>query len=195
MARRGDVAGQKVPAAAPRVPGRKAARGTGRRGRGRMTVNRAEGQGPGRGLSALTRCIAIFAFFLAACTPIYTDHGYVPTDDELAFLQVGKDTRDSVAATIGRPSASGLLNDEGWFYVESRWRTFGGRAPQEVDRQVVAITFTPDGVIENIERFGLDKGQIVPLSRRVTTTNIKGKSALSQIFGNIGKLNTDSLFQ
>ena len=160
-----------------------------------MRLSAAEGQGPRRGLSGLARCLAVLALVLAACTPLYSDHGYVPSDTELALLQVGKDTRDSVAATIGRPSASGLLNDEGWYYVESRWETLGAREPQEVDRQVVAISFTPAGIVENIERFGLDKGRIVPLSRRVTTTNIKGKSALSQIFGNIGHLNTADLFK
>ena len=160
-----------------------------------MRFSAAQGRGPRRGLTGLARCFAILALVLAACTPQYSDHGYVPSDTELALLQVGKDTRDSVAATIGRPSASGLLNDEGWYYVESRWKTLGAREPQEVDRQVVAISFTPAGIVENIERFGLDKGRIVPLSRRVTTTNIKGKSALSQIFGNIGRLNTADLFK
>jgi outer membrane protein assembly factor BamE (lipoprotein component of BamABCDE complex) len=168
--------------------------GDGQAGRGRMTVRAAEGRGPRRGLSMLACLFAVLSLVLAACAPVISDHGYVPTDDELALLQVGTDTRESVAATVGRPSASGLLNDEGWYYVESRWQTRGGRAPQEIDRQVVAISFTPDGIVENIERFGLDRGRIVPLSRRVTTTNIKGKSALSQIFGNIGRVNTESLF-
>ena len=170
-------------------------RATGRQGRGRMRFSAATGRGQGRGLALLARCFALLALVLAACTPLYSDHGYVPSDAELALLQVGKDTRDSVGATIGRPSASGLLNDEGWYYVESRWRTLGGREPQEVDRQVVAISFTPEGIVENIERFGLEKGRIVPLSRRVTTTNIKGKSVLSQIFGNIGRVNAADLFK
>jgi outer membrane protein assembly factor BamE (lipoprotein component of BamABCDE complex) len=160
-----------------------------------MRVSAAVGQGPGRGLSVLARCLFVLLFALAACTPIASNHGYVPTDDELALLQVGKDNRESVAATIGRPSASGLLNDEGWYYVQSRYQTTGAREPQEIDRQVVAITFRPDGVVENIERFGLDKGRIVPLSRRITTTNIKGKSALSQIFGSIGRFNASDFLK
>jgi hypothetical protein len=59
----------------------------------------------------------------------------------------------------------------------------------------VAITFDPVGKVANIVRFGLEKGRIVPLSRRVTTTNIRGRGVLAQIFGNICKLNTDNLFQ
>jgi len=130
---------------------------------------------------------------VAACTAVYRDHGYVPTDLELEQVKVGVDTHETVAALVGRPSASGLLNDTGWYYVQSRWRNFGARAPKEIDRQVVAITFTPAGVVENVERFGLEDGQAVVLSRRVTDSNIKGVSFLRQLLGNIGNISASSL--
>ena len=139
--------------------------------------------------------IAMAVVLIAACAPIYRDHGYIPTDEELALLTVGKDTRESVAVKVGRPSAAGLLNDIGWFYVESRFMAQGAYMPKEIDRQVVAITFTEAGVVENIERFGLEKGQIVPLSRRVTTANVKGASLLQQLFGNIGGLSADQFLK
>lgn len=126
---------------------------------------------------------------LVACAPVYRNHGYVPDDDILATVEVGRDTRESVAEKVGRPSAAGLLNDLGWFYVESRWREQYGLSPAaELDRQVVAITFTQSGTVANVERFGLEKGQIVPLSRRVTDSNVKGLGFLRQLFGNIGGL-------
>lgn len=129
--------------------------------------------------------------FLAACAPVYRNHGYAPKDDVLATIEVGRDTRESVAEKVGRPSAAGLLNDTGWFYVESRWREqYGLRPAAEMDRQVVAITFTQGGTVANVERFGLEKGQIVPLSRRVTESNVKGLGFLRQLFGNIGGLRT-----
>ncbi|KAF0170890.1 MAG: SmpA/OmlA protein [Rhodobacteraceae bacterium] len=142
------------------------------------------------------RIVVVLAMALiTACSPIYRNHGYVPTDEELALVEVGTDTRETVATIIGRPSASGLLNDVGWYYVRSNWKHNGAYAPQEENRQVVAITFTEDGVVENIERFGLEKGRIVPLSRRVTETNIKSQGLLRQLFGNIGGLSTDKLIQ
>ena len=130
--------------------------------------------------------VAVLAF--AACSPIYNNHGYVPTDEELALIEVGQDSRETVAATLGRPSASGLLNDVGWFYVQSRWQTRGGFEPKEIDRQVVSITFTEDGIVENVERFGLDDGRVVAISRRVTKPNIRGLTFLQQLFGSVGQL-------
>lgn len=130
---------------------------------------------------------------LSACAAVYENHGFVPSDEELALVEVGKDTRETVAATVGRPSASGLLNDVGWFYVQSRWKRIGALEPKEVEREVVSITFDDKGTVENVERFGLERGQIVPISRRVTQSNIKGMGVLRQIFGSIGRLSAGQI--
>lgn len=138
---------------------------------------------------SVSRALAvIFVVVAVACTPIYSNHGYVPDDKDLADIQTGVDTRDTVAGFLGRPSAEGLLGDKQWFYVQSRWKTYGARAPQEIDRQVVSITFDDAGRVSNIERFGLDKGQVVAISRRITTEPIKGRSALAQIFSSVGRI-------
>ncbi len=123
---------------------------------------------------------------IAACSPVFRNHGYVPNEDELAQIEVGKDTRETLAPLIGRPSAAALLNDDGWYYVQSRWKHSGARPPREIDRQVVAITFAEDGFVENVERFGLEDGKVVALSRRVTESNIKDISFLRQLLGSLG---------
>lgn len=130
--------------------------------------------------------LGLMIAIIAACSPVYRNHGYVPSDDELAQIEVGKDTRETLAPLIGRPSAAALLNDSGWYYVQSRWKQSGARPPKEIDRQVVAITFDDKGLVENVERFGLDGGKVVALSRRVTTSNIKGVSFLRQLLGSLG---------
>jgi len=126
---------------------------------------------------------------VAGCTSVYRNHGYVPNDEDLAEISVGADTRDTVAAAVGRPASTGVLDVGGWYYVQSRFRHFAYRAPEETERQVLAISFTPDGTVENIERFGLQDGRVVVLSRRVTDSNVKGVGFLQQLFGNIGNLN------
>lgn len=132
---------------------------------------------------------------LAACTPLYRNHGYVPTDDELALIEVGVDTRETVAAKVGRPSTSGLLNDTGWYFVQSRFQTLGPREPREIDRQVVAISFTPEGQVTDVGRYGLQDGQVVVLSRRVTESSVQGAGFIRQLLGNIGGLRADQVLQ
>lgn len=151
-----------------------------------MTQGRNNGVGSSAVQSVRLALMGLLLVALAACAPVYRNHGYVPAEDELAEIKVGEDTRETLAPLIGRPSAAALLNDEGWYYVQSRWKHSGARPPREIDRQVVAITFTKEGVVENVERFGLENGKVVALSRRVTTSNIKGISFLRQLLGSLG---------
>jgi outer membrane protein assembly factor BamE (lipoprotein component of BamABCDE complex) len=136
----------------------------------------------------------LLAAGLAACTPVIRNHGYVPAEDELALVEVGVDTRETVGQKIGRPSTSGLLNDDGWYYVQSQYRLVGPREPQEIDRKVLAVTFNEAGVLENVALFGLEDGQVVEISRRVTETNIKGVSLITQLLGSFGRISAEDVF-
>jgi outer membrane protein assembly factor BamE (lipoprotein component of BamABCDE complex) len=142
-------------------------------------------------ITSFTRRAAIWlalAALVASCTSIYRNHGYVPSDEDLAAVTVGKSTQDEVAAAIGHPSSSGVLTGSGWYYVGSKFLHYGGRAPKEVERQVVAVSFDDKGVVENVERFGLENGKAVVISRRVTDSNIKGIGFLRQLLGNLGNI-------
>lgn len=143
----------------------------------------------GRGIFGMRIAVTLaLVLGLAACNPPVRRHGYVPPEDELETVAVG-DSRDAVAAKIGRPSSAGLMQGDDWFYVGSTWRQVAWRAPEEVDRQVVAIRFDDADRVANVERFGLESGQVVVLSRRVTDTNIQGVGFIRQLLGNIGNFN------
>ncbi|MFC3615022.1 outer membrane protein assembly factor BamE [Lutimaribacter marinistellae] len=145
-------------------------------------------------LKPVSRLLAIGVLLGSmACTSIYRNHGYVPTAEELAALQVGVDTRDSVIEAIGTPSSSGMLDDSGYFYVTTRFRHYGARQPEIVSRQLVAIRFDQRGVVRNIERYGLEQGRIVELDRRVTDSSIEDKSFLRQLLGNVSTFNPGNL--
>jgi len=131
---------------------------------------------------------------VTACTPIFRNHGYVPTDDQMSVVSVGVDTRESVQAAIGTPTAGGVLNNQGFYYVTSRFRHNGFLQPEEISREVLAISFDGRGVVSNIERFGLEDGQVVTLSRRVTDDNLPDTTFLRQLFGNIGNFDAGALF-
>lgn len=126
---------------------------------------------------------------LAACTATYRNHGYVPSEDDLAEVVVGVDTRDSVAESLGTPSSAGILNNGGYYYVRSRVRHQGLREPQVISRELVAISFSSTGVVENIERFDLEDGRPVRISRRVTESSVSNDGFLRQLLGNLGNFN------
>lgn len=123
---------------------------------------------------------------LGGCASVYRNHGYVPTDDMLDQVVVGVDTRDSVVETLGQPSAQGIVDPSGVYYVSSRFRHWAWRAPQEIERDIVAISFDDQGVVRNVERFGIEDGRVVTISRRVTGEELGGATLLGQLLDNFG---------
>lgn len=146
-----------------------------------------------RGMKRGALLVALFVG-LTACSPTFRNHGYIPLEEDLQNLVVGIDTRDTVASSVGRPGVSGILDESGWYYVRSRYRDYAYRVPEEIDRQVLAISFDEQGVVSNIEQFGLERGRVVRLSRRVTTENTQGVGFLRQAFGNLGRINPGDFF-
>ncbi len=141
---------------------------------------------------ALALCLVLG---IAACGDTVRTHGFVPTDDQLEAVVVGRDTRVTVNTILGDPGSTGIVDDTAWYYVRSTFED-GTYAPlKEIDREVVAIVFDGDGVVANVERYGLEDGQVVLLSRRVTTDNTAGVGFLRQLFGNLGRIDPSQFFQ
>ncbi|MEW9918709.1 outer membrane protein assembly factor BamE [Marimonas sp. MJW-29] len=145
------------------------------------------------GLRAFQVAALAIVLATAGCSPRFSNHGYIPPEEDLELIEVGTDTRDTVAEKVGVPSSSGVLTNSGYYYVRMRTRAVGPLAPEEIDRQVVAISFADNGVVTNVERFGLERGQVVPISRRVTESSVSNNSFLRQLLGNIGRLNPAAL--
>lgn len=138
--------------------------------------------------------VTLLCIALAGCTARYRTHGYVPSEDELQQIVPGVDTRATVEDLVGVPSTSGRLNESGFYYIESDVRHFAWKQPEVVDREVLAITFDSTGVVENIERFGLEDGQVVPIARRITRSGDGDISFIRKLFGNIGGINAADFF-
>lgn len=130
---------------------------------------------------------------LGACAPIYRNHGYVPSETELASVAVGADSRDEVLAKLGRPTTTALLGDTTLYYVQSRFRHYGPLAPQEIDREVLALSFTGDGRLGNIERFGLEEGRVVQLNSARTAEVFADRTFINQLLGNLGRIDAERL--
>jgi outer membrane protein assembly factor BamE (lipoprotein component of BamABCDE complex) len=131
---------------------------------------------------------------LAACAATYNDHGYVPAQSELSQVKIGE-SKAQVEKAIGSPSLEGLKNVDAWYYVQSRWKHLGAFPPKEVKREVVAISFDKAGRVSNVEKFGLAHGNVVTISRRVTTSTVKGEGLLRQLLRDLGRFNPSNFFR
>lgn len=130
--------------------------------------------------------LAVLVFGLTACGPTYRNHGYVPPQEDLDQIVVGIDTRATVEETLGASGSGPVIDDNAMYFVRSRMRTVAMLQPEVVEREVVAVSFDDNGIVKNVEQFGLERGQIVALNRRVTDSSVANKSFLRQLLGNIG---------
>ncbi|MCG7574630.1 outer membrane protein assembly factor BamE [Phaeobacter sp. CNT1-3] len=146
------------------------------------------GSGNGRAKTFGRVVAVVAALSVAGCSASYRNHGFVPPEEELSGIIVGIDTRDTISETVGPPSTSGVVRDGAYYYVRSRVRHFAYRAPEVVEREVVAISFDRRGVVSNVERFGLEDGRVVALSQRVTSQGLADKGFIRQLLGNIGQV-------
>lgn len=146
-----------------------------------------------------SRLLSFFALgvlillLVSGCSSTFRNYGYVPSEPDLANVQVGRDTRETVTEKIGIPGTSGAVRQDAWYYVQSRVESYAYRAPEVIERQVLAISFSSNGRVRNIERFGLEDGEVIALNRRVTDDNIQGVSFLRQLLGNLGRVDAGNL--
>lgn len=141
--------------------------------------------------SAVIAPVLVLGLALAACSPTIQVHGYVPSPADIATVQPGADTKETVTAKLGRPSSSALLNDTSWYYVQSVVENYTYHAPRVVDRTVLAVTFNDQGVVKGLNRYGLRDGRIVNLTTRTTETGGRTLSILEQLFGNLLTLDAE----
>ncbi len=69
------------------------------------------------------------------------------------------------------------------------FRHYGYIAPREIEREVLAVLFDANDRVANIETYGLQDGQVIVLSRRVTDDNVADHTFIRQLLGNFGRVN------
>lgn len=136
---------------------------------------------------------SIIALTSAACSPIIHTHGYTPRGEELANVAVGHDTRETVQRKLGRPSTVGSFGDSDWYYISIRSEQLAFYEAEIVEQQVVTISFSDEGLVEDVGRYGLEDGQVVDLVTRETPTSGRKLTLLQQIFHNVGRFGSKDL--
>ena len=141
-----------------------------------------------------TTVVGLCLFAVISCTPVYRNHGYTPSETQLANLVVGVDTRATVEETLGPPTISDAETGR-LYYISSRWRHYGMNPPKPISRNIVAVALDSSEVVANISRYGLEDGEIVALTRRVTDGGTEEITFLRQLLGNIGRFDASDILR
>lgn len=133
---------------------------------------------------------AVLAAALAAggCSSIRENRGYIQDPVLVAAVQPGIDNRQSVAATLGRPSFTSQFGDPTWYYVSSITGRRPFVAPTIKEHSVLAVTFDAQGNVVSTEQSGLEDVVYLDPDGAETPTLGRERGFFEDLFGNIGRV-------
>ncbi|NWH08481.1 MAG: outer membrane protein assembly factor BamE [Alphaproteobacteria bacterium] len=136
---------------------------------------------------ALASALGLTLGAATACAPVVTQRGYIPDPERIASIQVGVDDKTTISERLGSPSNVATFDSDTWYYISSREEQFVFFHPEPVKRDILAISFNPDGRVAGIEHYGLKDGQVFAFSDNITPTKGRELTFLQQMFGNLGR--------
>ena len=130
--------------------------------------------------------LALAASTLGACNPVRDNHGFSAVTEDQKNVEVGVDTKSTVLARLGTPSTQSAFDQTAWYYVSTIQERYAFYMPKTVAREVLVVKFDGDGTVSAVERFGMERGQVVAYNDDRTPTRGRELGIVEQIFGNIG---------
>ena len=134
---------------------------------------------------------AIVALALAACTGRVDTRGNLADPEVVSQITPGESTRGTVEDLLGSPTTVATFNDRTWYYIGRKTDRFAFFKPEILEQQVVAIHFDEAGTVEDVKIYGPDDAREVKLVDRTTPTAGQELTVLQQLFGNLGRFNTE----
>ena len=125
---------------------------------------------------------------LSACAPITSYSGFQAIDSNPKDVQVGSDTKSTVRAKLGSPSATSTFDPNIWFYVNQVKQRVAFQKPRVTARDITAIAFNKDTeMVETVNVYTLKDGKVIAFNNRETPTRGREMTVLEQLLGSVGQ--------
>lgn len=125
---------------------------------------------------------------LTACAPITNYSGFQAIDSDPKDVKIGTDTKSTVRAKLGSPSATSTFDPNVWFYVNQVKQRVAFRKPKVTARNVTAIAFNKDSeMVDTVNIYTLKDGKVIAFNNRETPTRGREMTILEQLLGSVGQ--------
>ena len=122
-----------------------------------------------------------------ACMPISTYSGFQAIEERPADLKVGTDTKSTVMAKLGTPTATSTFDPNTWFYISQLTDRVAFYKPRVSRRDVVAVNFNKETeAVSSVNTYTLKDGKVIAFNGRETPTRGREMTILEQLLGNVG---------
>lgn len=122
----------------------------------------------------------------SGCTQLRAHQGYIGDTQLMTAIQPGVDNKDSVQASLGRPTFTGQFGTTDWYYYSRNTNQLAFAKPKPTDQSVLHIQFDAGGNVTAVKNIGMEN--IARLSPEGDKTPTLGRhtSFFEELFGNIG---------
>ncbi len=132
--------------------------------------------------------LVVVGLTASGCTRLREHRGYVGDQTLYGSIQAGVDNKQSVEASLGRPTFEGQFNSNDWYYYASDTRQLAFARPKPVGQALMHIRFDGAGNVVAVNRTGLETiARINPESDKTPTAG-REEGFFEQLFGNIGRV-------
>jgi len=124
----------------------------------------------------------------AACSPTIARQGFQVMDAAPRDLKIGEDSKSTVMAKLGSPSAVSTFEPNVWFYVSQTTEKYTYHKAKVSARDVTVVTFDPTTeLVASVETLDLADARRVSYSDRETPTRGRELTIMEQLLGTIGQ--------
>lgn len=138
--------------------------------------------------STIVSLIALVAMGLvtSGCTRLRAHQGYIGDATLIRSVQPGVDNKQSVEASLGRPTFTGQFNSNDWYYYARDTKQLAFSQPKASAQIITRVTFDPAGNVTAVTETGMEHiAKISPVGDQTPTLG-RHTSFFEELFGNIG---------
>lgn len=140
---------------------------------------------------SLTALIAAMVV-TSGCTRLKAHQGYIGDSTLLSSVQPGVDNKDSVQASLGRPTFVGQFDKNDWYYYARDTRQLAFAQPKAIDQYVLRVRFDAAGNVASVTQTGKELIAKISPEGDKTPTLGRNTSFFEELFGNIGSVGAGS---
>ncbi len=137
---------------------------------------------------AMLTALSGAALLAQGCTQLRGHQGYIGDATLLNSVQPGVDNKESVQASLGRPTFVGQFGDSDWYYYARDTKQLAFANPTPTTQFVLHVKFDGAGNVVSATQSGLENvANISPESDKTPTLG-RNTSFFEELFGNIGSV-------
>ena len=122
----------------------------------------------------------------SGCTRLKSHQGYIGDQVLLSSVQPGVDNKESVQASLGRPTFVGQFDQNDWYYYSRDAKQLAFSQPVAENQYVLKVRFDQAGNVASVSQTGKELiSKISPEGDKSPTLG-RDTSFFEEIFGNIG---------